>query len=225
MDPTTEVTEAVFNALAQVRALDPNAVGSVEFLHQQLSTLIEQAHRGARKHGLSDQDADDIRYALVALVDETVLDRGGALRDFWLPRALQLQHFNENVAGEAFYDRLDALRSDRARSHVLRVFYLCLLLGFRGKYKSRAGEVDAADLLDDLRRELKRAEELDDDRPISPHGARPHEPIADRRRNALLIWLAVAGAAASILLYLGLHLSLGSETSQLVQRLSAIADG
>lgn len=225
MDATTEATEATFNALAQLRALDPDAVGSKEFLHQQLATLVEQAYRSARKLGLSDRDAEDIRYALVALVDETVLARGGELRDFWLPRTLQLQYFNDNRAGDAFFERLANLRGDRTRAHVLRVYYLCLLLGFRGKYRTRGGELEIADILDELRKELRQENQIDKDRPLSPHGPRPHEPLADRQRNALLIWLAVAAAAASVLLYIGLQLSLISRTTELVQRLSAASGG
>lgn len=223
MDPITEITESTFNAVAQLRRVDPDRVSMPEVLHQQLCTFVEQAARGARKAGMSQQDAEDIRYALVALIDETVLSRGGALRETWLPRTLQLRFFNENVAGEAFFTRLDKLRGDRPRAPVLRVYYLCLLFGFAGKYRVRGGEVELADLIDEVRSELARAGELHDAEDLSPRGPRPYEALADSRRNLLVWWLSVAGAAAAVLLYLSLKLSLTHQASQFVEKLVAIS--
>jgi type VI secretion system protein ImpK len=222
MDPITELTEATFNAVSQLRRLDGNQVGMPEVLHQQLCTFVEQAARGARKAGMAQEDAEDIRYALVALVDETVLGRGGALRDMWLPRTLQLRFFNENIAGEAFFQRLQKLRGDRNRVPVLRVYYLCLLFGFAGKYKVRGGEVELADLIDEVRAELKRAGELHEGEDLSPRGPRPYESLADSRRNALVWWTCIVAASASVLLYLFLKLSLTHESTQFVERLAAI---
>src|SRR5262245_29366428 len=131
MDRVIEATEAVFNALAHVQRME-DAPTSCELIHQQFATYVEQAARSAARMGFSQQDADDIRYALVALTDETMLQKGGALREFWLPRMLQLRYFNENSAGEAFFTRLESLRRDPSRADVLRAYYLCLLFGFRG---------------------------------------------------------------------------------------------
>lgn len=226
MDRITEITEATFNALAQLRQLDAAAaVNMPELLHQQMATMVEQAHRGARQAGLSDSAADAVRYALVALADETVLSRGGPLADFWLPRTLQLRFFQENVAGDGFYDRLETLRGDRTQAEVLRVYYLCLLFGFRGKYRMRGGEVELADLVDSLRDELRRHGQLGDDGTISPHGGRPYEAIADAQRNSLLIWIAVAAAAGALLGYLGMQLSILNRTAQLVESLHAATGG
>jgi type VI secretion system protein ImpK len=222
MDRVIEATEAVFNGLAHVHRMDPQAAPMPELVYQQFSTYVEQAARAAARMGFSQQDADDIRYALVALTDETILQKGGALRDYWLPRPLQLRYFNENVAGEAFFSRLTAVRRDPARSDVLRVYYLCLLFGFRGQYAVRGGQSDLADIIEQVRDELVRSKAITTDVPLSPSGARPYEAIADARRNSLLIWLSVAGATASLIVYVWFKLSLGSHTSQLVERMVAL---
>jgi len=225
MDRVTEITEAVFNALAQILAMDPDAVPMPEMVHQQLTIYLEQCARSASKVGFSQQDVDDIRYALVGLIDETMLQRGGALRDFWLPRVLQLRYFNENVAGEAFFHRLESLRKDSTRRDVLRVYYLCLLFGFQGQYRVRGGQVELADIIDRVREDLQRSNVLSNDIPLSPRGPRPVEPIADSRRNLLLVWVSIVAATASILLYIGLKLSLISEVSQLAEAITALAGG
>jgi type VI secretion system protein ImpK len=222
MDRVIEATEAVFNGLAQIQRMDPQASAMPELIYQQFSTYVEQAARSATRMGFSQSDADDIRFALVALTDETVLQKGGALRDYWLPRPLQLRYFNENVAGEAFFARLEKLRRDPTRSDVLRVYYLCLLFGFRGQYAVRGGQAELAEIIERVRDELVRHEAIASDVPLSPQGKRPYEPIADARRNSLLVWISVAGATASLIVYLWFKLSLGSHTSQLVERMVAL---
>ena len=222
MDRVIEATEAVFNGLAQIQRMEPNASAMPELIYQQFSMYVEQATRAATRMGFSQTDADEIRFALVALTDETILQKGGPLRDYWLPRPLQLRYFNENVAGEAFFSRLENVRRDSTRSDVLRVYYLCLLFGFRGQYAVRGGQTDLAEIIEKVRDELVRQKVIASDVPLSPHGARPYEAIADARRNSLLIWLSVASATASVIVYLWFKLSLGSHTSQLVERMAAL---
>jgi type VI secretion system protein ImpK len=225
MDRVTEVTEALFNALAQIQRMDPESTPMPEVIHQQLSTYIDQGMRAATRLGFSQPDVDDMRYAIVALTDETVLQKGGALRDFWLPRLLQLRYFNENVAGEAFFHRLEAVRRDPTRVDVLRVYYLCMLLGFHGRYRVRGGQVELADILDRVREDLVRAKQIPVELALSPHGPRPYEPMADARRNMLLVWLSVLAATASVLLYIGLKLSLINQAARFLERLVSLSHG
>ena len=133
-----------------------------------------------------------------------MLQKGGALRDFWMPRLLQMRYFNENVAGEAFFERLAAIRRDPTRSDVLRVYYLCLLFGFRGKYRVRGGELELLDIIDArAQRADPRAADPDRARAVAERAAQ-YEPLADARRNMLMVWLSVVAAVVtSVLLYVG----------------------
>jgi type VI secretion system protein ImpK len=222
MDRITEITESLFNTLAQLERTEKGVVPMPELLHQQLSTHVEQSARSGAKLGFSQRDVDDIRYALAALADEVVLRRGGALRDFWLPRMLQLRFFNENVAGDKFFDRLEELLGDTARIDALKVYFLCLMFGFRGKYHVRGGELDLSDITDRVRDALARAKVLATDSALSPRGPRPYESIADGRRNVLLVWLSIAAAVSSVLLYFGLRLQLMREAERLIERLAGL---
>jgi type VI secretion system protein ImpK len=222
MDRITEITESLFNTLAQIERMDPGASPMPELLHQQLSTHIEQSARAGGKLGFSQRDVDDIRYALTALADEVVLRRGGALRDFWLPRMLQLRFFNENLAGEGFFARLEPLIDDSTRVDTLKVYFLCLMFGFHGKYAVRGGELELSDVTERVRDALHRAKVLATETSLSPRGPRPYEPAADRRRNTLLVWMSIAAAVSSVLLYFGLRLHLMRDAERLVERLAGL---
>jgi type VI secretion system protein ImpK len=222
MDRITEITEAIFNALTQIQHGDTSALPMPELVHQQLCTYLDQCGRMGLKLGLPQADIDDIRFALVALTDEVIVNKSGTIRDFWLQRLLQMRYFDTGSAGDAFFDRLALLRGDRARADVLKVYYLCLMFGFRGKYRVRGGEVELLDIVDGIRNDLIGLKLMPNEIALSPSGARPYEPAADRRRNLLLIGLATAAAVGSVLLYIFLRLSLLNRAEQLAERLAAL---
>lgn len=222
MDRVIEITEATLNALAQIQRMEPDSTPMPEVIHQQLSTYVDQGMRAASRMGFSEKDVDDMRYALVALIDETVLQKGGPLRDFWLPKLLQLRYFGENVAGQAFFHRLEQIRSDAARTDVLRVYYLCLLFGFQGQYRVRGGQLELADITERVRDALVRAKVIPTELSLSPYGPRPYESIADSHRNLLLVWLSIVAAVASVLLYMWLKLSLMDDATRLGERVMAL---
>src|SRR6476619_6489474 len=156
MDRITEITEPIFNALLQLERRGGLDVTTAEVVHQQMCTYLDQCVPLGSKLGVPQADVDDIRSALAGLVDELVLSKGGPLREFWLTRLLQFRYFGENIAGDAFFERLTALRRDPTRTDVLRVYYLCLMFGFRGRFRVRGGELELLDIIDGVRNELVR---------------------------------------------------------------------
>jgi type VI secretion system protein ImpK len=102
MDPATQITSECFNALTQLRELE-GPIGSPELIHSRLCGFVEAMRNRAREQGMSQRDADDAAYAIVALGDEIALGKPEPLRGFWMSRLLQLQFFQENLAGEGFF--------------------------------------------------------------------------------------------------------------------------
>jgi len=154
---------------------------------------------------LDPADTQDMYYALVAYIDEVLQAEPGPLEEFWQAHLLQLEHFGETRAGEGFFERLERASSD-GRMSVLRVYYVCLLLGFRGIYGAH-GELERENLIVRVRETLgELGESAAEPRAgaLSPYGARPHEPGADRRRNWLLQGVAVSAMTLAALWYVGL---------------------
>ncbi|MES1945967.1 type IV / VI secretion system protein, DotU family [Salinisphaera sp. C84B14] len=102
---------------------------------------LDEFERSAKKLGKSTEDIYAAKYAFCAAVDETVLAEAADIRDEWGRRPLQLELFGDQLAGEHFFDRLEELRAQgRSRIEALEVFYMCLLLGFKGKFALEGSE-------------------------------------------------------------------------------------
>lgn len=107
---------------------------AVEFT-QRVERALEDFEHNARNFGKPAQAIQDAKYAICAVMDEIILGSDFPLRDEWERAPLQLRLFGEHLAGERFFDRLEALRLDPvANLETLEVFQTCLLLGFQGKY-------------------------------------------------------------------------------------------
>jgi type VI secretion system protein ImpK len=175
VDRINWVTSECFNAITQLSRMQGGEHVRPEFVHRRMQRFVEAVAHKAREAGYNDEDAKLMLYALAALADEVMMAAGGVLRDYWQP--LQLLLFNENVAGERFFEHLEKVRESPQRIDVLRVYYLCLLFGFRGRYGVRGAEVALTDLIDAVRAQVARALAMPD--VLSPNGGRPEEGLVD----------------------------------------------
>lgn len=224
MDRVNEVSKEVFNALAQIRRADDRSQPMPEMLYQRMRSFVDRAMRRASELGYAQQDVQDIGYALVALTDEVVMSKGGELRDYWLPRSLQLQLFNTNVAGEGFFNNLQNLRHDPSRMEVLKVYYLCLLFGFQGQYRVRGGEIELASITEEVGATLTRAG-LIGDAALSPNAARPQENLGGARSHMPLVFVAIAALLLAIGVVAGLSWSVSSQADDLIEHIQQVNTG
>jgi type VI secretion system protein ImpK len=221
MDRVNEVTKEVFNALAQIRRADDRAQPMPEMLYQRMRSFVDRAMRTAAEKGFTSNDVQDIGYALVALTDELVMSKGGELRDYWLPRSLQLQLFNTNVAGEQFFEKLNALKHDPSRLEVLKVYYLCLLFGFQGKFRVRGGEIELASNIEEVGATLARSGMIGD-AALAPHAARPQENLGGARSHMPLVWISLVAVLLSIAVFVGLKIAVSNQASNLIDHIGEI---
>jgi type VI secretion system protein ImpK len=138
--------------------------------------------------GAAAEDIAQARFALTALVDETVMLSEMGARDEWLSQPLQLRYFDEVTGGEEFYHRIDQLRMLR-KSAALEVFWLCLAFGFKGKYGDKKGAERRHVLMETLANEIAQARGVTLAAPLSPQAkaaakaaiAESSFPLAGRR--------------------------------------------
>lgn len=218
MDAVNAITAECFNALNQLRVVD-GPISSAELVHSRITGFVEAMREKARDAGYSQRDTDDMAYAVVALADEVALGKPEPLRSHWMAQPLQLRFFNENVAGENFFVRLEALRGDRRRVDVMKVYYLCLLFGFQGKYAIRGGEIELMRIIDHLRDEIERTGEPVD--ALAPHGEPPDEPAVRRGGLNPLVYLPLAIFAVALATFIGLRVKLDRAVDGVVERVES----
>ncbi len=196
-----------------------NDPGHPDDLRKSIAALLRTLDAKAARSGHSEEDAKATRYALCAVIDETILNSRWAFKDQWAARPLQLEHFGEQLAGERFFDLLDRVRQKgRRKADLLEVFCVVLILGFQGKYKLRGSEE-----LGRLTQEV--AQEVQGYRGglsgLSPHWKIPEERV-EKPQQTVPLWAWVTGSAAValvVIVYVVLKLWLGSAASDAVRRM------
>jgi type IV/VI secretion system ImpK/VasF family protein len=106
---------------------------SYEQTRREIAALLEQEKAATRREGLPDRDYQDAAFAVIAWADETILKHSTwKHHGDWDALPLQLEYFQTRNAGEEFFDRLERLRPEQKT--VRDVYYVCLGLGFSGRY-------------------------------------------------------------------------------------------
>ncbi len=221
MDQVNEVTSECFNALIQIRSLADEGHLAPEMFHSRLISFIDGVFAKGRQAGMQEHDVQDMAYAVVALADELALRKPGGIRDVWMSNPLQLHYFNENVAGEGFFYRLEHLIRDPSRLDVLRVYYQCLLFGFQGKFAIRGGELELAAVTrraQDALGGILRQESL------SKRHLRPKERINRQRQGYITIWIGLFAILFALALLIVLRVSLNSQTETQTERISEMVE-
>jgi type VI secretion system protein ImpK len=220
MDRITDVTRDCFDGLIQLRRLDPASLPPPAGLHERLRGSVDALFTRGAQAGFAREDLNDVAYAVVALADEIALSRSEEYRDFWAGQSLQLHFFQENVAGEEFFTRLETLRRDPRRREITQAYFLALLLGFQGRFKVRGGDVELLRLTEDLQRDLLGGRKYDAET-LSPQGERSEEARAAARGGGLLLWGALAAAIVLVLSYTVINLWGRSSARDVVARVAA----
>lgn len=219
MERVYAVTKDCINALIQLKNVDDSAMLAPEMFHQRICGYVDQMRLTASQAGLQERDVHDIMYALVALADEFAMRKPGALRDMWMSNPLQLHYFQENLAGENFFNRLEQLLTDPSRQETLRVYYWCLVFGFQGKFAIRGGELQLAAVqrrVQDALGQAMRPEAL------SKRHMRPRERVTRRSQSYLTVWLGLFALLFSLVLIVVLRLALDKQAGDFTKDIDSV---
>lgn len=181
-----------------------------------LRNLLGQADAATRQAGYQADFAKLATYAVVALLDESILTSPGPLRGEWVGHPLQQELFGENVAGENFYLQLRDLlaRPDTPElADILEVFLLCLLLGFKGRYAASDG-AEVQGLITAANQKVSRIR--GGAGPVAPQAHHPQGETPPRRLDPWIPRLlrgAVGAAVVALILFVGFRILLGSGAS------------
>ena len=194
------------------------------FRSRMKQALREISSTAARK-GYTAEDVEECNFAVVAFLDEAILTAPDAASGDWAGKSLGEELFAQRSAGELFFKRLEMLRAHRDSQHlaeVLEVYYLCLLLGYEGKFAG-GSQGELLLLMSNLRERIERI--VGRDPQFSPDASVPlyvaHEPvpIASARSftYAHIRLFAAVALLSAIFCYVAASLQLDSQLAAIEQ--------
>jgi len=101
-----------------------------EEVRSRIMTLLADGARQAAD--FPPEDYDQARFAVCAWIDEAVMNSSWNERNAWQREPLQMKFYQTSNAGELFFERLNSLLPHQ--NDVREVYYLCLAMGFMGRY-------------------------------------------------------------------------------------------
>jgi type VI secretion system protein ImpK len=171
----------------------------VEGLRRKAVESVQTFELQARAAGVDPNDVTVARYVICTFLDSAIFQTPWGGQNVWGSRSLLLTFHNEAHGGEKFFTILERMRQDPARYiDLLELQYICLALGFQGKYRLEPNSRAVVQVLQDDLYRLIRARRPGIGAELSIHWQGVKEPKA--RAFRLIPWWVVAAGAAAILL-------------------------
>ncbi len=105
-------------------------------LHQRITRELQKFDQEIRAQGVSQETVLAARYLLCTVLDETVMNTPWGAQSGWSQRSLLSIFHKETFGGEKCFLILQRLQETANQNlDVLELFYLCLSLGFEGKFR------------------------------------------------------------------------------------------
>ena len=132
LNPLLDAAQSLFGLVIALRNTE---TGNADKLYRKVRDQITTIGEEIRLAGYDTTTQLTYRYALCAFIDEAVLSTAWGGGSSWRDRSLPSYHHNETWGGEKFFTVLERMQMDPARyQEVLEFKYMCLCLGFQGKY-------------------------------------------------------------------------------------------
>lgn len=137
------------NSLTSILRLasQQQAIQESQIFRNNIRAALKAAMEQAKALGYTGEMIQMSVFAVIAFLDESVLNLQSPAFADWSQRPLQEELFGHHRAGEVFFENLRDLlarQDSQEDADCLEVYCLCLLLGYRGRYAlGGAGEVQS----------------------------------------------------------------------------------
>ena len=139
------------------------------------------------------------RYCLCTVIDETVLNTPWGNQSAWSSNSLLILFHQEAWGGEKFFVILERMLKNPAH-HVdmLELMYICLSMGFEGKYRVLEGGPRSLEQIHDTLFQTIRRQRGEFERDLSPHW-RGEEDLRNTMRFYVPLWVVATLSCALLL--------------------------
>lgn len=187
-------------------------------LHEHLTHVLKSFEARALHNGAESSQVAGARYVLCTALDEAVVTSGWGNETEWSQMSLLSRFHQETFGGEKFFQLLDRLSKNPVKHlSMLELMYLCLSLGFEGRYRVQTrGVQELENIRDAVFRQIRQLRG-DAPRELSPHW----EGLSKPRRSLVRIvpvWMVVAFTLVCLLvMYSGFAWVLGEHRNAVLQ--------
>lgn len=212
MGSNAVVTAAATLMSEMVRLKHSYEFEDLHSLQERLSAEIKLFEHRLVQQGVESSQVMAARYVLCTALDEAVATTPWGNESEWSSMSLLSSFHNETFGGEKFFQLLDRLsRNPVKHLPLLELMYLCISLGFEGKYRVMPRGVAELEVIrDGLYRQIRQLRG-DTPRDLSPHW----QGLKGERHDLVTVtpwWMIVACTAVCLLtLYGGFAWVLGEQ--------------
>lgn len=192
-------------------------------LRNQVLDEIKAFETKARMLGIDTNVANTSRYVLCAFIDEAVLTTIWGSSSPWTMQSLLSTLYNDPTGGETFFAILDNLLKDpQPNLDLLELMYLCISLGFKGRYAvMERGQEKLEEVRNTVFEYIRRR------RGEFPIDLSPHWQSQSNQRKALRnyvpLWVVAAVAGVLLLvIFIGFTMVLDERTDPVLEALQAV---
>ncbi len=221
LNPLVQAANPLLDLVVPLRYLIAHP--DVDALRQNLVRAIKDFEVEARAQHVEAQSIAVARYALCTFLDETIANTPSGSGGAWASKSLLVAFHNEAWGGEKFFVILQRLAQEPARHlHLLELMYLCLALGFEGRYRVLDG---GRDKLESLRERLQKM--IEGQRGIYTKALSLHWQASTGKPESLFngmpLWIMATAAAALILIvHIGLSITLSHASNPVFEKLKQL---
>lgn len=183
-----EVATPLLGLAVRIRSLPQ--YDDVGALHERLANEVRGFENELKALDYDPATVLAARYALCAMVDESILSQTWGAESLWPERPLLSVFHNETWGGEKFFSILDRVTSEAHRYvDLLEFLYICMTLGFEGKYHvMHNGQTKLDQLIGETWKALENCRGEQPQRLTNPHANVAEKGQHLRRRIPLWVW-------------------------------------
>ena len=173
------IYQEILTAITRFRSTRQAVTDAASFRNQ-IKGAIGVAEAEATRRGYASEDVRLATFAVVAFLDESVLNSNNPIFADWPRMPLQEELFGVHTAGEMFFqciDRLMAKADSPQTADLLEIYDLCMLLGYRGRY-SLSGQESVRVIASNVSEKLQRMR--GGPRPLAPNWAPPQDVVKQK---------------------------------------------
>lgn len=208
----------LFALLAYFRQADNRAQLDCAQLQTRIYQLMTEFEAVLKSDNVNHETINLAKYALTALIDETIMLSNWHEKLTWMSQTLQWHYFGEHAAGEGFFKRLSELRQQGIDNvYLIELYYVCMQLGFKGSYRLQGVEA-----LQQLQAELKTLLQryLGRDFIFANKAEQSEDKVVTEKNKKIFLMTGLGIFALLVVIYSSLSIAIHTSSSHINTELS-----